>query len=84
MESPHRHGQAAAADVSLIGQRGDGAEARTLNRAGARTGSRAVATVDVWTHTIASHGAGAAGAASSVSACIHTLSKGVQLARRSP
>lgn len=76
MESQHGHRQAAAADVSPVGPRGAGAEARTVNRAGAgaRTRSGAVATVDVWTGVKARHGAGAAGAASSVSACIHTLS----------
>lgn len=83
MESQHRHRQAAAAGMSLVGPRRAGAEARTVNRAGAGTGCGAVARVDVRTCVRARHGAGAAGAASSVSACIHTLSWAVQLARRS-
>lgn len=74
MESQHRHRQAAAAGMSLVGPRRAGAEARTVNRAGAGTGCGAVARVDVRTCVRARHGAGAAGAASSVSACIHTLS----------
>ncbi len=74
MERQHRHRQAAAADVSLEGLRVAGAEGRTVNRAGTLTGSEAVATVNDWIHVKARHGAGALCAASSVSACIHTLS----------
>lgn len=78
MESQHRHREAAAADVSVFGARGPAAEARTMNRAGAR----AVAIVGVRIGIMARLGTGAVGAASSVSACIHAVSSGVQLAQR--
>lgn len=85
VESQHWHRKAAAADMSSFGPREAEAEAGTVNRAvaGAGTGCWAVTRVHVWTHAKARCGAGAAGAASSVSACIHTLSWALQLAWRS-
>lgn len=84
VESQHRHREAAAADVSVFGARGPAAEARTVNRAGAKawTGPRAVATVGVRIGIRARLGTGVVGAASSVSACIHAVSSGIQLAQR--
>lgn len=84
LESQHRHRQAAAADVLPAALRGAGAETRAVIRAGvgAWTGSGA-ATEGGWARVKAREGAGTVSAASSVSACIHTLFRGVQLARRS-